>query len=62
MAAILHKVQEEDKELDMESQRYIAQLLRVPFVNIYGLVTFYRAFSTSEKGEASWHRRYLFNL
>lgn len=49
--AILHEVQEEDKQLDMESQRYIAQLLNVPFANIYGLATFYSAYSTSRKGD-----------
>ena len=32
--AILHEVQAEDKYLGMESLRYIAQLLKVPFATI----------------------------
>ncbi len=48
---ILHEVQEEDKELDMDTQQYIAQLLNIPFANVYGLVTFYSAFSTTPKGD-----------
>lgn len=47
---ILHEVQQEDKQLEMESLRYIAQLLKVPFANVYGLATFYGAFSTVRKG------------
>jgi NADH:ubiquinone oxidoreductase subunit E len=49
--AILHEVQAEDKHLGIESLRYIAQLLKVPFATIYGLATFYSAFSTTKKGE-----------
>ena len=51
LLAILHDVQEKDKQLNIESIRYISQLLELPFANIYGLVTFYSAFSTSKKGE-----------
>ena len=51
LLAILHDVQEEDKQLNIESIRYISQLLELPFANIYGLVTFYSAFSTRKKGE-----------
>ncbi len=49
--AILHELQEEDKQLDMDSLKYTAQLLKVSFANVYGLATFYSAFSTSKKGE-----------
>jgi NADH:ubiquinone oxidoreductase subunit E len=49
--AILHEVQAEDNQLSAESLRYIAQLLDVPYANVYGLATFYSAFSTSKKGE-----------
>lgn len=51
LLAILHEVQEIDKQLDTESLKYISQLLNVPYANIYGLATFYSAFSTSKKGE-----------
>ena len=49
--AILHEVQNEDKHLSMESLSSIAKMLKVPFANVYGLATFYSAFSTSRKGE-----------
>ena len=49
--AILHEVQAEDNQLSAESLRYIAQLLDVPYANVYGLATFYSAFSISKKGE-----------
>ena len=49
--SILHEVQEHDKQLEMESLRYIAELLKVPFANVYGLATFYCAFSTRKKGK-----------
>ena len=51
LLAILHEVQEIDKQLDIESLKYISQLLNVPYANVYGLVTFYSAFSTIKKGE-----------
>ncbi len=50
LLAILHDVQEEDKQLRAESLRYIADLLELPFANVYGLATFYSAFSTRKKG------------
>ena len=53
LLAILHDVQEEDKQLNIDSIRYIAQLLELPFANVYGLATFYSAFSTSKKGETT---------
>lgn len=49
--AILHEVHKKDKQLEMESLRYIAQLLKVPFAKVYGLATFYSAFSIRKKGE-----------
>jgi NADH:ubiquinone oxidoreductase subunit E len=51
LLAILHDVQEEDKQINIDSIRYISQLLELPFANIYGLVTFYSAFSTRKKGK-----------
>jgi NADH-quinone oxidoreductase subunit E len=50
--AILHEVQQKDKHLGMESLRTIALLLKVPFANVYGLATFYSAFSTRRKGDS----------
>ena len=49
--AILHEIQEEDKQLDTESLNYIAQLLKIPVANVYGLATFYSAFSLEKKGD-----------
>lgn len=51
LLAIFHEVQEEDKHLDIESLKYISKLLKVPFANVYGLATFYSAFSTTKKGQ-----------
>jgi NADH:ubiquinone oxidoreductase subunit E len=51
LLAILHEVQAEDKQLDTESLKYISKLLKVPYANVYGLVTFYSAFSTTKKGK-----------
>jgi len=51
LLAILHEVQAEDKQLDSESLKYISKLLKVPYANVYGLVTFYSAFSTTKKGK-----------
>ncbi len=48
--AILHEIQEEDKQLDTESLSYIAQLLKMPAANVYGLASFYSAFSLKRKG------------
>lgn len=53
LLAILHDVQEEDKQLHIDSIRYISQLLELPFANVYGLATFYSAFSTNKKGETT---------
>ena len=49
--AILHEVQAEDNQLKAESLKYIAMLLGVPYANVYGLATFYSAFSTVKKGK-----------
>lgn len=49
--SILHEIQKEDKQLQRESLRYIAQLLKVPFAYLYGLTTFYSSFSITKKGE-----------
>jgi len=49
--AILHEVQAEDKQLNADSLRYIALLLGVPYANVYGLATFYSAFSSDKKGK-----------
>ena len=49
--AILHEIQSEDNQLETESLNYIAQLLKVPVANVYGLATFYSAFSLGRKGD-----------
>ena len=48
---ILHALQKEDKLIEMESLSYVAKLLKVPLANVYGLATFYSAFTTSKKGD-----------
>jgi NADH-quinone oxidoreductase subunit E len=50
LLAILHEVQQQDKQLAMDSLKYISEILAIPFAHLYGLATFYSAFSTSEKG------------
>jgi len=49
--AILHEVQAEDNQLNAESLKYIALLLGVPYANVFGLATFYSAFSTEKRGK-----------
>ncbi len=49
--SLLHALQKEDKQIEMDSLRYLAKLLKVPFANVYGLATFYSAYTTSKKGE-----------
>jgi NADH-quinone oxidoreductase subunit E len=49
--AILHEVQAEDNQLNAESLKYIALLLGVPYSNVFGLATFYSAFSTEKRGK-----------
>lgn len=52
LLAILHDIQEEEKQLGMDSLRYVSELLRVPYARVYGLATFYSAFNTAaRKGE-----------
>jgi NADH:ubiquinone oxidoreductase subunit E len=51
LLAILHEVQEEDRGLDVDSLRHISRLMDVSFAHVYGLATFYAAFSTVKKGE-----------
>ena len=51
LLAILHEVQEEDRGLDVDALRQISKLMDVSFAHVYGLATFYAAFSTGKKGE-----------
>jgi NADH:ubiquinone oxidoreductase subunit E len=51
LLAILHEVQADDKQLDIEALKYISHLLKVPYANVYGLATFYSSFSTVKKGQ-----------
>ena|SRR5579885_2175356 len=47
---VLHTVQESFGYLDDEALRFVAQSLRVPFSNVYGVATFYHFFSLKPKG------------
>lgn len=51
LLAILHEVQEIDRKLDIETLRQISEQLKIPFANVYGLATFYSAFSTGKIGD-----------
>ncbi|MFH1481628.1 MAG: NAD(P)H-dependent oxidoreductase subunit E [Pseudomonadota bacterium] len=51
LLAILHEVQHEEREVSMESLKSISELIDVSFAHVYGLATFYSAFSTTKKGE-----------
>ena len=51
LLAIFHEVQAIDKQLNLKSLKYISKLLKVPYANVYGLATFYSAFSICKKGE-----------
>ena len=51
LLAILHEVQHEEREVSMESLKSISELIDVSFAHVYGLATFYSAFSTTKKGD-----------
>jgi len=48
---ILHDVQAEFKWLPQEALRHIARRLDVPLVDVYGIASFYKAFSLRPRGE-----------
>lgn len=50
---ILHTVQEAFGCLDEDSLRYVAQSLRVPLSQVYGVATFYQFFTLKPQGEHS---------
>lgn len=51
LLAILHEVQQQEKHLGKESLQHIADILEISFAHLYGLATFYSAFSSTEKGK-----------
>lgn len=51
VVSILQDVQEEERYLPEEALTYVAQALEMPRSQIYGLATFYRAFSLEPRGE-----------
>ncbi|MDD4011147.1 MAG: NAD(P)H-dependent oxidoreductase subunit E [Sphaerochaetaceae bacterium] len=48
---ILHKVQEEQGYISRESAEKVSELLGVPLVKIWGVVTFYHFFKLTKPGE-----------
>lgn len=56
LIAILHKAQEIFGYLPKEVQVFVAKKLNIPFSKVYGVVTFYSYFSTTEKG------KYIINI
>jgi NADH-quinone oxidoreductase E subunit len=51
LIAVLQDVQEEYHWLPPEALEFIADRLNVPLIDVYSVVTFYRAFSLSPRGE-----------
>ena len=51
VVSVLQDVQDEDRYLSQESLTYVAQALDMPRSQVYGLATFYRAFSLEPRGE-----------
>lgn len=51
LISILHKAQEIFGYLPMEVQKFVSEKLNIPYSKVYGVVTFYSFFSTSEKGK-----------
>jgi bidirectional [NiFe] hydrogenase diaphorase subunit len=47
---VLHTVQESFGYLDDHALRFVAQSLRVPYSNVYGVATFYHFFTLKPKG------------
>lgn len=56
LIAILHKAQEIFGYLPKEVQVFVGKKLNIPFSKVYGVVTFYSYFSTTEKG------KYIINI
>lgn len=50
---VLHKAQEIYGYLPLELQRFIADRMRIPISEVYGVVSFYSFFSTEERGQHS---------
>jgi len=48
---VLHKVQEKLGYIPNEAQKLVAEKLRIPSSQVYGVVTFYNFFSTKPKGK-----------
>ena len=51
VVSVLQDIQDEDRYLSQESLTYVAQALDMPRSQVYGLATFYRAFSLEPRGE-----------
>ena len=49
--SILQDIQEEERYLPEDALSYVAEALDVPRSHVYGLATFYRAFSLEPRGE-----------
>lgn len=51
LISILHKAQDIFGYLSVEVQKFVAESLNIPYSKVYGVVTFYSFFSTTEKGK-----------
>lgn len=48
---VLHKVQEKLGYIPIDAQKWVAEKLRIPSSQVFGVVTFYNFFSTKPKGK-----------
>ncbi len=50
LTAILHEIQKKYKYLPEQALRYVAEIMKIPISDIYGVATFYTSFSIEPKG------------
>ncbi len=51
LIAVLQDVQEEYHWLPPEAIQFVSEKLNIPLIDVYGVATFYRAFSLTPRGE-----------
>jgi NADH-quinone oxidoreductase subunit E len=51
VVSVLQDIQDEERYLSQEALTYVAEALDMPRSQVYGLATFYRAFSLEPRGE-----------
>lgn len=51
LIAVLQEIQDRDHFLSEKSLREVSEKLAIPFIDVYGVATFFRAFSLKPKGK-----------